>query len=44
MAFYLLHSNAVCCRNEACANHTDQVPIGNAGAYASFGKTAPLAL
>lgn len=40
MTSYLLHSNAVCCRNEACANHTDQVPIGIAGAYASFGKTA----
>jgi len=38
MASYLLHSNAVCCRNEACANHTDQVPIGTAGAYARSAK------
>lgn len=40
MASYLLPPNAVCCRNEACANHTDQVPIGKEGAYVSFGKTA----
>ena len=37
---YLSPPGAVCCRNDACANHTDQVPIGTAGAYASFGKTA----
>ncbi|MFT5082215.1 MAG: transposase-like protein [Lentisphaeria bacterium] len=40
MSSYLLPSNAVCRRNEACANHTNQVPIGTKGAYASFGKTA----
>ena len=40
MASYLSLLSAVCCRNKACANHTDQVPIGTAGAYASFGKTA----
>jgi transposase-like protein len=40
MASYLSPPGAVCCRNEACANHTDQVPVGTAGAYASFGKTA----
>jgi transposase-like protein len=40
MASYLAPPSAVCCRNDACANHTDQVPIGTAGAYASFGKTA----
>ncbi len=40
MASYLTLPSAVCCRNDACANHTDQVPIGTAGAYASFGKTA----
>ena len=40
MASYLPPPSAVCCRNDACANHTDQVPIGTAGAYASFGKTA----
>jgi transposase-like protein len=40
MASYLALPSAVCCRNDACANHTDQVPIGTAGAYASFGKTA----
>jgi transposase-like protein len=40
MASYLSLPSAVCCRNDACANHTDQVPIGTAGAYASFGKTA----
>jgi transposase-like protein len=40
MAFYLSTPGAVCCRNDACANHAAQVPIGTAGAYASFGKTA----
>jgi transposase-like protein len=40
MASYLQLPNAVYCRNEACANHTNQVPVGAAGAYASFGKTA----
>lgn len=40
MASYLSPLSAVCCRNEVCANHTDQVPVGTAGAYASFGKTA----
>lgn len=40
MASYLLPPNAVCCRNETCANHTNQVPIGTKRAYASFGKTA----
>jgi transposase-like protein len=40
MASYLAPPSAVCCRNDACANHTDQVPIGTPGAYASSGKTA----
>lgn len=40
MAAYLSPARAVCCHNNACANHTDQVPVGTAGAYASFGKTA----
>ncbi len=40
MASCLSPPGAVCCRNEACANHTDQLPVGTAGAYASFGKTA----
>ncbi len=40
MASYLQRPNAVCCRNAACANHTNQVPVGTVGAYASFGKTA----
>ena len=40
MASYLSPPGPVCCRNDACANHTDQVPIGTAGVYASFGKTA----
>jgi hypothetical protein len=40
MALYLSPLGAVCCRNEACANYSDQVPVGTAGAYASFGKTA----
>ncbi len=40
MASYPSPARAVCCRNDACANHTDQVPVGTAGAYASFGKTA----
>jgi len=39
MAAYLSPPDAVFCRNDACANHTDQVPVGTAGAYASFGKT-----
>lgn len=40
MASYRSPPGTVCCRNEACANHSDQVPVGTAGAYASFGKTA----
>jgi len=40
MASYLLPPDVVCCRNDACANHTNQVPVGTVGAYASFGKTA----
>ncbi len=40
MSSYLLAPNAVCCRNTACINHTNQVPVGTVGAYASFGKTA----
>ena len=40
MASYLTPPGAVCCRNEACTNHTDQVLVVTAGAYASFGKTA----
>lgn len=40
MTSYLSPPGAVCCRNEACANYTTQVPVGTAGAYASFGKTA----
>ena len=40
MASYLSRATERCCRNDACANHTDQVPVGTAGAYASFGKTA----
>lgn len=39
MAAYLSPPDAVFCRNDACANHTDQVPVGTAGAYASFGRT-----
>ena len=40
MTSYLSPLGAVCCRNEACANNRDQVPVGIAGAYTSFGKTA----
>ena len=40
IAAYLSPPSAVCCRNDACANHTDQVPVSTVGAYASFGKTA----
>lgn len=40
MASYLSPPGAVFCRNDACANHTGQVPVGTTGAYASFGKTA----
>lgn len=40
MASYLSPPGAVCCLNEACTNPTNQVPVGIAGAYASFGKTA----
>ena len=40
MASYLSPPEAVFCRNDACANHAGQVPVGTAGAYASFGKTA----
>jgi len=40
MASYLSSPSAVCCRNDACTNHAGQVPIGTAGAYVSFGKTA----
>lgn len=40
MAAYLSPPDAVFCRNDACANHIDQVPVGTAGAYASFGKTS----
>lgn len=40
MATYLSPLGAVHCRNEACTNHTEQVPVGTAGAYAAFGKTA----
>jgi len=40
MASYLLPARAICCRNDACSNHVDQVPVGTARAYASFGKTA----
>ena len=40
MASYRSPPGSVCCRNEGCANHSDQVPVGTAGAYASFGKTA----
>jgi len=31
MASYLSPAGAVCCRNETCANPTDQVPVGTAG-------------
>lgn len=40
MASYLLPARAICYRNDACSNHVDQVPVGTARAYASFGKTA----
>lgn len=40
MASYLSPPDVVFCRNDACANHTGQVPVGTAGAYASFGKAA----
>ena len=40
MASYLSPPGAVYCPNKACANHTNQVPVGIAGAYVSFGKTA----
>jgi hypothetical protein len=40
MVSYLSPLGAMCCPNEACANHANQVPVGIAGAYASFGKTA----
>lgn len=40
MGSYLSPLGAVRCRNEACTNHTEQVLVGTAGAYASFGKTA----
>jgi transposase-like protein len=39
MAAYLLPAAAVFCRNDDCPNHANQVPVGTAGAYASFGKT-----
>lgn len=39
MTAYLSPPDAVFCHNDACANHTGQVPVGTAGAYASFGKT-----
>jgi transposase-like protein len=39
MADYLSPAAAVFCRNKDCANHANQVPVGTAGAYASFGKT-----
>jgi len=39
MAAYLSPPDTVFCRNDACANHTDQVPVDTAGAYDSFGKT-----
>lgn len=39
MANYLSPAAAVFCRNEDCANHRNHVPVGTAGAYASFGKT-----
>ena len=32
MEAYLSPPDAVFCRNDACANHTDQVPVGTAGA------------
>ena len=40
MASYLQPPNAGCCRNAACVNHANMVPVGTVGAYASFGKTA----
>jgi len=40
MASYLLPAKALCCRNDTCSNHVDQLPVGTAGAYTSFGKTA----
>ncbi len=40
LASYLSPPDTVCCPNKACANHVNQVPIGIASAYASFGKTA----
>ncbi len=40
LASYLSPPDTVCCPNKACANHANQLPIGIAGAYASFGKTA----
>ncbi len=40
MSAYLSPREMAFCRNDACTNHTGQVPVGTAGAYASFGKTA----
>jgi len=40
MASYLSPLDILSCRNKACANYSDRVPVGTAGAYASFGKTA----
>lgn len=39
MASYLSPLDILSCRNKACANNSDRVPVGTAGAYASFGKT-----
>ncbi len=39
LASYLSPPDTVCCPNKDCANHTNQVPIENTCAYASFGKT-----
>jgi transposase-like protein len=40
LASYLMPASAVCCCNDACINHTNQVPVTTASAYVSFGKTA----
>jgi len=40
IASYLSPPDRVCCRNNACVNHANQIPISVTGAYASFGKTA----
>ena len=38
MASYLLPARAIYCRNDACSNHVDQVPVGTARAYASLDR------